>query len=858
MYFSGPDVRYGSNFNQSTGETAADVLADYKAEFGEAPAAPFWAHSYDATTLLLDAIAAASYDDGGTLIIDRAGVREYLNGVTGYSGLIGTMACDAFGDCSSSKITVIQNIDTGDYDASTANVVYEYAPLGASQVGDIEIPAGACVGLVTDVGQVDDKSFNQSAWDGVQAVGSSLGVDVDYIETQAAKDYATNIGLFADSGCDVIVTVGFALGEATAIAAAENPDVDFIGVDQWQPEAIDNVAGLIFPEDQAGFLAGALAASLSTSGVIAEVLGTDLVPPVVAFGEGFVNGAKHINPGIQVIKTYHPGGLDVAFTDPEWGATTARQALDQGADVVFGAGGKTGNGALIEVAGESGAFCIGVDSDQWETVPEAHPCLVSSAMKLITDGVVDLIRQSFAGSMPGGNYVGNVGLAGFHDHESSVPGDVQDMLVALKADLESGAVDACVWSDCDTPIAYDFGVTEDVIRVGAIADLSGVFAPLVIQIVDAQTAYWDMVNEAGGIAGRQVEFLVLDSAYDVPTHLERYEVMRDEDEGVVFLSQSTGSPHTAAIAEALVEDGLGAIPLSWYSGWPDPDFGQNVFESYTNYCYEAINGVDFMANNLIDGEGKLAVISLPGEYGQDGAAGAKIAAEALGIEVVYDGEGTVIPGADQTPVISGLLESGANMVWTTLTPGTFAEIFGGAGAQGFAAQWSGNSPTYNYMLLATPLAPLLDAYYTQSGYTLTWNAGDAPGMVDMVAELQARIPDKPLSDVYAVGWTEAMATHQILETAAAAGDLTRAGVIAAANSTAVDYAGLAPNQSYGGDANDYIVRESYMFDIQADLFDVAATVAGGGSTGSVLLGGGPIVSDITNDQTYEGACFVAG
>ncbi|HJL83747.1 MAG TPA: BMP family ABC transporter substrate-binding protein, partial [Acidimicrobiales bacterium] len=201
--------------------------------------------------------------------------------------------------------------------ASTANVVYEYAPLGSSQVGDIEIPAGACVGLVTDVGQVDDKSFNQSAWDGVQSAGSSLGVDVDYIEPQAAKDYATNIGLFADSGCDVIVTVGFALGEATAIAAAENPDVDFIGVDQWQAEAMDNVAGLIFPEDQAGLPAGALAASLSTPGVIAEVLGTDLVPPVVAFGEGFVNGAKHINPGIQVIKTYHPGGLDVAFTDPE-------------------------------------------------------------------------------------------------------------------------------------------------------------------------------------------------------------------------------------------------------------------------------------------------------------------------------------------------------------------------------------------------------------------------------------------------------------------------------------------------------------------------------------------------------------
>ncbi|MDP6975752.1 MAG: branched-chain amino acid ABC transporter substrate-binding protein, partial [Acidimicrobiales bacterium] len=139
MYFSGPDVRYGENFNQSTGETAADVLADYEAEFGEAPAAPFWAHSYDAAVLLLDAIDAASYDQDGTLVIDRAGVREHLHSVSNYSGLIGSMSCDDFGDCSSAKITVIQNTDSTDYAASTANVVYEYAPLaGGEQVGDIE------------------------------------------------------------------------------------------------------------------------------------------------------------------------------------------------------------------------------------------------------------------------------------------------------------------------------------------------------------------------------------------------------------------------------------------------------------------------------------------------------------------------------------------------------------------------------------------------------------------------------------------------------------------------------------------------------------------------------------------------
>ena len=142
MYFSGPDVRYGANYNQATGQTGDAFLAAYEAEWGEAPAAPFWAHSYDATTLLLDAIAAASYDDGGTLVIDRAGVREHLNAVTDYSGIIGLISCDAFGDCGSQKITVIGHADSGDVAASNANVVYEYAPGGSSLgEGNLVVPA---------------------------------------------------------------------------------------------------------------------------------------------------------------------------------------------------------------------------------------------------------------------------------------------------------------------------------------------------------------------------------------------------------------------------------------------------------------------------------------------------------------------------------------------------------------------------------------------------------------------------------------------------------------------------------------------------------------------------------------------
>jgi len=444
MFFSGPDTRYGDNANQSTGELAADVLADYEAEFGEVPAAPFWAHSYDAAVLLLDAIAHASYMDGDDLVIDRAGVREHLNGVSDYEGLIGTMTCDAFGDCGSQKITVIQNTDITDYVASTENVVYEYAPAASTAVGDIVLPDDFCIGLVTDVGLVDDKSFNQAAWTGAQHGAELLGVPVSYIETQDSKDYADNIALYANEGCDVIVTVGFAMAEATAIAAVEYPDINFIGVDAFQGEAMDNVAGLVFNEDRAGFLAGALAASMSESGIVGQVLGTNLVPPVQAFGSGFDLGARYINPDIEILKTYHPGSIEVAFGDPEWGATTSRQAMDNGADVIFAAGGATGNGGLIEIASEAEAgsrvFCIGVDLDQWYSVPEAQPCLITSAEKHMVQGVSDLIVQAAAGEMPTGNVYGTVGLAPYHDFDSQISDEIKATIEDIAAALNDGSM----------------------------------------------------------------------------------------------------------------------------------------------------------------------------------------------------------------------------------------------------------------------------------------------------------------------------------------------------------------------------------------------------------------------------------
>ena len=129
MYFSGPDQRFGDNVNQSTGKSAADFLEAYEADYGERPAAPFWAHGYDATAMLLDAIVAASYLDGDTLVVDRQGVRAYLTQLRGYSGLIGTINCDDFGDCGAARITVVQNLGGEENaEASMDNVVFSYAP----------------------------------------------------------------------------------------------------------------------------------------------------------------------------------------------------------------------------------------------------------------------------------------------------------------------------------------------------------------------------------------------------------------------------------------------------------------------------------------------------------------------------------------------------------------------------------------------------------------------------------------------------------------------------------------------------------------------------------------------------------
>jgi len=454
------------------------------------------------------------------------------------------------------------------------------------------------------------------------------------------------------------------------------------------------------------------------------------------------------------------------------------------------------------------------------------------------------------------------------DGVAETAGDVGD----AAADAADGATDAVedVMDDDDaadgdaadgdaaagSELLTDIGVSDDEIRIGLSADLSGPFSGLVSALVTAQIVYFDRINAEGGIAGRQIVPVTLDSAYDVPTHLENYaELSQESDDGVVMLSQSTGSPHTSAIADDLKKDDLIALPLSWYSGW-GTDFGANVLEMYTNYCIEGMNGVEFLVEQSGIDTPKVAIVSRPGEYGQDGAQGAKLAAEQLGLEVV-DLEAS-IAGDDFTPIVSTLISEDPDLVWITSSPSELAQIIGGAAAGGLDAIWSGNSPSYNVALLDSEVASALDEFYFHSTYAALWGANDSTGMQDMMSTMQAENPQGTYAeaDSYYVGWTQAMLTEAILELAAENGDMTRAGVVAAANEVSIDFQGLAPDQLWYGDPNDYVVRASYIYDVVLDNATPGTSITEDGGSGLVLLKDN-WVGNVAADFTYTGPCFVS-
>jgi basic membrane protein A len=315
------------------------------------------------------------------------------------------------------------------------------------------------VGLVTDVGRINDKGFNQSAYEGMQAALAAAPTcfETEYIETTSQSDYATNIAQFTDSGSNVVIGVGFLLGDALGDAAKANTDIKFISVDgvpgkghdeTWVPT---NGESLFFAEDQAGYLAGVLAASISTTKHIGVVGGLVVVPPVERFVEGYIDGAKSVDAATKVDFVY-----TTSFTDPPQGSSAAKQMIDSGADVIFGAGGLTGNGALEAACQATNVFAIGVDTDQYLTLPSVQKCIVSSATKNVLGAVRDSLLRIASDQFKPGFHTDDastdgIGLAPFHDQESKVPAETKTLIDTTFAGLADGSIKPNVTVDGKTP-----------------------------------------------------------------------------------------------------------------------------------------------------------------------------------------------------------------------------------------------------------------------------------------------------------------------------------------------------------------------------------------------------------------------
>lgn len=312
------------------------------------------------------------------------------------------------------------------------------------------------IGLVTDTGGVNDKSFNQSAWAGVQKAASEFGFDAKFIESKQQTDYEKNIDQFATEGYDVIVTVGFLMGDATAAKAKQYPNIKFAIIDYsyfptkgsascpdtvkdcYDDGGLKNVTSLMFQEDEVGFLAGVLAGGMTKSGTICTVSGME-IPPVVKYVVGYKNGANWAKPGTNALNVYIP-----SFTDPAKGKETGLSMIGQGCDVVFGVGGNTGNGGLL-AAKENGLMAIGVDVDQYNTYPEVKDALLSSAMKNVDVAVYEFLKSVNGGTSKAGMSTANiknggVGLAPFHDWDSKIPQEVKDKIKAAEAGLKDGSI----------------------------------------------------------------------------------------------------------------------------------------------------------------------------------------------------------------------------------------------------------------------------------------------------------------------------------------------------------------------------------------------------------------------------------
>ncbi len=288
------------------------------------------------------------------------------------------------------------------------------------------------IGMVTDVGGVNDKSFNQTSWEGLQALAAEdSSFEVKYLESKTDADYQTNINTFIDEGYDLVICVGYMLADATRQAAEANPDQKFAIIDDSSCADLPNVACLMFAQEQASYLVGLVAGAVTQSKTVGYVQGM-VSDSMNLFGIGFITGVLEQCPGATVLQ-YNANN----FGDIAGGNTAAKDMITKGADVIYQAAGGTGIG-VMNACDEEGIWGIGVDTDQAVVLGNDH--IITSAMKRVDIASQDISKAVKAGTYTAGVHMydlsnGGVDLAPTKTH---IPEDVLKLVEAAKADIIAG------------------------------------------------------------------------------------------------------------------------------------------------------------------------------------------------------------------------------------------------------------------------------------------------------------------------------------------------------------------------------------------------------------------------------------
>lgn len=306
--------------------------------------------------------------------------------------------------------------------------------------------------MVTDTGGIDDRSFNASAWQGMQNAKKDMGIQIKYLSSTSENDYAPNIDAFVNQKCGLIVTVGFLMGDITQKKAGSNADQKFAIVDYSYSPSISNVLGLIYDTNQDAFLGGYLAAGMSKSGAVGTFGGIKL-PTVTIYMDGFAAGVYYYNKQhsahVKVLgwdPATQNGSFAGDFTSQDKGQNIANALMQQGADVIFPVAGNVGLGAAAAVQASNGkATMEWVDTDGCVSAPQYCSLFITSVNKGIAASVEEALKEAASNSFHGGNYEGTlanggVALAPYHTFDGKIPSALKSEIDQIKQGIISGSI----------------------------------------------------------------------------------------------------------------------------------------------------------------------------------------------------------------------------------------------------------------------------------------------------------------------------------------------------------------------------------------------------------------------------------